>query len=523
MNARKATRAALAVLMLSGILSACSGKGADSSAANADPSKPGASTNAADQKKLDPVTLKIMVPGDRPKDFNTVIQEAEKRMANTLNVKLDVVFVPWADLAQKTQVTLSSGEAIDLIFDAPWLHITQQIAAGSYAPLDDLLKKYGPNIIKNRPQQMWDANKFGGKIMGIPNGNSFLQGRVYYVRKDLREQLGMAPIKTYDDLIKFAYAVKEKVPNMTPIIPAGQDVTQGLSEGAFRHYWSDNKENIAPSPALSESLILYTKNNDGKVYNLFDQMEPMVWSWIQNARKLYQDKIISPDVLAIKDQTEPAKQGKAAIIPQNNFGVSNDIQQAVKSGNPKAEFEAVTFMNQDKGKLLTNSLQYNFIAVPVVSKNKERAIQFLDWANQKENYDLLAYGIKDKNWQAIGDDQYKFIGDGYKWFPYVWIWNPTMDRQDASQDEATKKLNKWTADASNFTVDKLSGFTFDNAAVTNEISQYVSIEAKYYAALFNGVVDPDSYWAKFKAEAAPLAKKIQLEEQKQIDAFLKKK
>lgn len=516
MRAKKGIVVALTLLLLVSMLAACSGnKNVEPSAAtNAD----GASSG--EQAKLDPVTLKIMVPGDRPKDFDAVLAEAEKRMANTINVKLDVVFVPWADLAQKTQVTLSSGEAIDLIFDAPWLHLTQQIAAGSYEPLDDLLKQYGPNVLKNRPQEMWDANKFDGKIMGIPNGITFVQGRVYYVRKDLREQLGIAPIKTYDDLIKFAYAVKEKVPNVTPMVPAGQDVKKGLSEGAFRHYWADNTENITPSPALSESLILYTKNNDGKIYNLFDQMEPMVWSWIENAHKLYQDKIISQDVLAIKDESELAKQGKVAILPNNEFGVKSDIQQALKSVNPDAEFEAVTLMNQEKGAILTNALQYNFISVPSVSKHKERAIQFLDWANQKDNYDLLAYGIKDQNWEAIGDDQYKFIGSGYTWFPYVWIWNPTTDRQDAAQDDLTKQLNQWGADVTNFTMDKLAGFTFDNTAVVNEISQYVSIESKYYTALFNGVVAPDEHWAKFKAEAAPLAKKIQTEMQKQIDAFL---
>ncbi|MFF2091383.1 DUF3502 domain-containing protein [Paenibacillus sp. NPDC058174] len=516
MRMKKGIAAILSIIMLVGLLAACSGK-TENNAPSASPdgtAAPEAST------KLDPVTLKIMIPGDRPRDFDAVVAEAEKRMAGTLNVKLDVVFVPWADLAQKTQVTLSSGENIDLIFDAPWLHITQQIAAGSYAPLDDLLQQYGPNILKNRPQAMWDANKFDGKIMGIPNGITFVQGRVYYVRKDIREKLGIAPIQTYDDLMKFAYAVKEKVPNMTPMIPAGQDVTKGLSEASFRHYWKDNTANITPSPALSESLVLYTKNNDGKVYNLFDEMEPMVWSWIENARKLYQDKIIHPDVLAIKDTGELAKQGKAAIIPNNDFGVKNDVQQALKSVDPNAEFEAVTLMNLDKGAVLTNALQYNFISVPAVSKNKERAIQFLDWANQKENYDLLAYGVEGKNWEAVGDDQYKFLNDGYTWFPFAWIWNPATDRQDAGQDDVTKQLNQWGADVNNFTLDKLAGFTFNNTAVVNEISQYTSIEAKYYTAMFNGVVEPNEYWAKFKAEAAPLAKKIQNELQNQIDTFL---
>jgi putative aldouronate transport system substrate-binding protein len=515
MNIRKGMAGTMALLLTTSMLAACSSNGGTDAPA----ASPG-STAATQEGKLDPVTLKIMIPGDRPRDFDTVITEAEKRMADSLNVKLDVVFVPFADLAQKTQVTLSSGEPIDLIFDAPWLHITQQIAAGSYAQLDDLLQQYGPNILKNRPQEMWDANKFDDKIMAIPNGVTFVQGRVYYVRKDLREQLGIAPIETYDDLIKFAYAVKENMPDIVPLLPSGQDVSKGLSEGAYRRYWKENVDNVMPSPVLPESLVLYTKNNDGKIYNLFEEMEPSVWSWIENSRKLYQDQIISQDVLAIKEVLEPAKQGRVAIIPSNEFGVGTDTQQALKSVNPEAEFEAVTFMNEEKGSILTNALQYNFISVPAVSKNKERAIQFLDWANQKENYDLLAYGIEGTNWEAVGDNQYKVLSDGYAWFPYAWIWNPTLDRQDAAQDEETSRLDAWSADVSNFTMDVLAGFTFDSAPVVNEISQYVSIEAKYYTAIFNGVVDPDDYWDRFKTEAAPLAKKIQTELQSQIDAFL---
>ena len=60
--------------------------------------------------ELDPVTLKIVLPGDRPADMDKVIQEAEKRMADTINVKLDIGIVPFSDLAQKTQVMLASGE-----------------------------------------------------------------------------------------------------------------------------------------------------------------------------------------------------------------------------------------------------------------------------------------------------------------------------------------------------------------------------------------------------------------------------
>ncbi|NOU73019.1 extracellular solute-binding protein [Paenibacillus sp. LMG 31458] len=509
----------LVTLMATMLLSACSGKNNETESAS--PSG-GASPAAKTNQKLQQVTLKIMIPGDRPARMDAIIAEAEKRMADTLNVKLNITFVPWADLAQKTQLTLASGESIDLIFDAPWLHLSQQIAAGSYEPLEGLLDKYGPNIVKARPQQMWDANKFSGKIYGIPLGASHFQGRGYYVRKDIREKLGIAPIKTYDDLIKFAYAVKEKVPGITPLLPAGQDGLKDMSEAVFRRFF-DTKTHLSPSPVLTQSLVLYTKNNDGKVHNLFDEIDPTIWSWIKNARKLYQDGIIGKDVLAVKDLSQPAKEGKVAIFDQNNFGIAPDIQSAVKQNDPNAEFESVTFFDATPKANISNFQQWNFISVPVVSKNKERAIQFLDWANQKDNYDLLTYGIKGEDWEPVGDDQYKSMSKGYAWFPFAWIMNPLFDRLDANQDPETQNYNKYTKVADNFTTDILTGFTFDNTPVANEIAQYNTIESKYYTAIMNGVVDPDSNWLQFKTAASGLAKKIQTEEQKQIDAFLSKK
>lgn len=66
-------------------------------------------------EQLEPVTLKIILPGDRPADMNMVIAEAEKRMEGTLNVKLDVVFYPFSDMKQKMETALAAGEEIDCI------------------------------------------------------------------------------------------------------------------------------------------------------------------------------------------------------------------------------------------------------------------------------------------------------------------------------------------------------------------------------------------------------------------------
>lgn len=509
----------LSLCLLTVILAACSqkdnGNNASSSPAASSSASPSASASATPEK-LDPVKLKIMIPGDRPKDFDTVVAEAEKGMADTLNVKLDVVFIPWADLAQKTQVTLSSGEDVDLIFEAPWLHMSQMIAADYYEPLDDLLKQYGPNIISTRSEQMINANKFNGKIMAVPLGNSFYQGRVYYVRKDIREELGVPEIKSYEDLIKFAYLVKEKKPDVTPLIAKDAGMTWAQFRKVFDY------ETTIKDTQLGTDGVLYHKNNDGKVYNMFYEKDPTFWSWITDARKLYTDKLMYQDVLSVKDYRELYKAGKIAIMNTNDFGVLSDIQSAVKQ-SVGGEVEAVTFFSTEKGANVTDFKVWNFLALTSVSKNKERAIQFLDWASQKDNYDLLAYGIQGQNWEPVGDDKYKKLNDGYPWFPFAWIWNPQNDRFDEALGDETIALNKFTGVADNFTSDILTGFTFDSAPVANEIAQFNSIRDKYMNSLGNGVVDPETTFEKFKSEASGVAKKIQEEMQKQIDAFLASK
>ncbi|GGD59172.1 ABC transporter substrate-binding protein [Paenibacillus nasutitermitis] len=473
----------------------------------------------SDSKQLDPVTLKIMLPGDQPKDYEAVKAEIEKRLADTLNVKIDITYVPWSDLATKTQVTLAAGEPYDLIYDAPWLHMNQMIAAGYYEPLDELIEKYGETIVKTRPQKMWDANKFNGKIMGVPLGIFMVQGHSYLIRKDLREQLSLPPIKTYEDLIKYAYAVKEKFPEISPITPAGSDAEKGYSWAAFRQ--NDATDQIRPTHADANSMVLYYKNNDGKVYNMFDQKDPLIWSWITEARKLYQDKIINQDVMSIKDWNGEFIAGKSAVIASRSF-IYEYWQHALLQKNvAEGTMENVKLLDITPKKNIINFQMDNFISVPAVSKNKERAIQFLNWANEKENYDLIEHGIPGEEWEAVGDDKYKDLTtDSHGIASFSLIWNPVHERFPETDDEETIAYKKFVGDGDNFTADILTGFSFNGEPVKNELAQYSAIQSKYYASLLNGVVDPDTYWTKFQGEAAGALKKIQVELQKQIDSFL---
>ncbi|WP_373229791.1 extracellular solute-binding protein [Cohnella sp.] len=507
---RKGLMLMAASLMLAGTLAGCgSNEAASSETGKSNAAEPSASAASTDAK-LDPVTLKIMFPGDPPADWSEVKGEMETRLADSLNVKLNVVFIPWADVLQKRQVALSSAEDYDLIWDN---RPEQSIAAGLYEPLDELIEKYGPDIKSNRSPQLMEANKVNGKLYAVPLEVNFIRPWTFVIRKDIREKLGIEPIKSYDDLIKFMYAVKEKVPEVTPFIANGSEHV-GLRLASML----DPNANLA---AVLNYPGLYTKGNDGKVYNIFDDMDPMIMKNFEQNHKFYQDGIFAKDALLLKNGE--FTKGKAAVSTFFDFGVNLGTRTGLDKSVPGATAEAFSLFDPSM-KLSSTYKAGNHIAVPVVSKNKERAIQFVNWLNQKDNYDLLAYGIKGKNWEDAGEGLYKpIIEKPYGGIPFAWGWNPALDRIDASLPEDVIKLNKWQRDPDNFTTDILSGFTFDPSPVSNEVAQLSNAGKEYYEPIVLGLVEPTEGLVKLKEKTYENVKKIQTEYQKQLDAFLASK
>ncbi|MFF2019762.1 extracellular solute-binding protein [Paenibacillus sp. NPDC058177] len=502
----------VALLGVAVTLSGCSGAGGDASAPSDSAGNGGES--------LEPVTLEVVIPGAKGANFNEVLAEVNKRLQAEINTQVKFTVIDFADLSQKTNVMLASGEKVDLIFDAPWLHLETMAAQGYYEELSELLDKYGPNVKKTRPQQMWDANKINGNIYGVPLGSAYTQQRSVFIRKDLREQLNLPPVKTYEDLKAYLYAVRDSNSGITPLLAGADDVTYSWVNWLIR---DDTSVNIRPTNFAGASLMLYYKGNDGQVYNFFETKEPKIWSNIQDVRKLFVDKVMSQDVLTNKSGPgEMQLQNKVAATPQMVFGVPKSYNDQLKQVVPNGELEAVRLFDMTAGKNLSNFKMDNFISIVKTSKHKDRAMMFLDWANRQENYDLLEHGIEGVNWKPVGEHQYETLNNDGGIVSFQLILNPTLEREWVGTDAETQEYSQFITQADNFTKDVMTGFTFDPTPVKNEVAQFSTIQAKYYSGLFNGALEPDDYFAKFKGEGEAVLKKIQNELQSQVDAFLAK-
>jgi len=480
---------------------------------------------AGTQEAAGATKLVVVQPSEKTAIFDDLLPVIEQKLAaDGLNLKLDVIFVPWSDLATKTQVMLAGQDNIDLIFDAPWLHMNQMIAQGYYQELTPLLNTYGANILRTRPKEMWDANKFNGKVMGIPLGLYFQQPHGWVVRADLRKKLGFSPLKTYDDIVKYAYAVKKDNPKMFPFAFDGNYSNVQYSFVNWKML-DDSDTNIRFTHALPASLMLYYKNNDGKVHNLFTELDPKLDASLKQARKYYQDGLFNPDILSIKEpRVDFYDTGKAAVGPIRLFSNIHNGEWLRNLAALGGESEPVVLATKTKGKAVANFVMDNFICLTTISKNKEKAVQFLDWVNKNtDNYNLIEHGVKGKDWDLVGTDKWKNItGAEFGWQAYCLSWNPMYNLFPAEDDDNAIAMQKLIAQSSYFVKDVTAGFSFNSEPVKNEIAQYQGIEGKYYPALMNGVLDPATTLAQFKSEAGATLKKIQDELQKQVNDFIAK-
>lgn len=462
----------------------------------------------------DAVTLKILLPGDRPAQMDDIITEAEQRMAaEGLNIKLNVVFIPWSDLGN-IALQIAAGEEIDLAFTAPWLTMIQDVSQEYYLPLDALLQEYGPNILSARSQLMWDQNRFGGVIYAIPLRGANSGGKSYQVRRDIREALGVEPIQTMEDLEEFLYAVKEAYPDMVPM-------GSGPDGPAIHFMMHDFDTSIRPAGSQL-NYTLYFTNNDGVVHNMFDEPFSKWFEYIDLVAKWRKDGLLPQEMLPTGDSTYSLAAGNIAVSPTNDFGwTTQDLLDVEAVGGT---LEWFTFYDQSKQPVrdFGTATTGNYIAVPYTSKHPEQAIQFLNWANVKENYDLLAYGIEGVNWEAVGETEYRPNPDNnYRWYPYAWVWNPTQDRLNADAAPDANDWNRWASNADNFEMNILAEFQLNNANVEAEVAQLNALFDQYFMPLSYGVVDDvEAWWGEYETQAAPLARKVQAEYQNQIDAYL---
>jgi putative aldouronate transport system substrate-binding protein len=422
--------------------------------------------------------------GSQEEELPLVLAEFNKMLKADINAEFRVQTVGWGDRTSKFPLLFASGEPFDIVYVSAWHFFQDEAPKGTFLPLDDLLAKYAPNILKDTPKEYWDSVTYNGKIYAIPQITSALDAKGIFYREDLRKKYGAAPIKTIEDWVAFMKVIAANDPTVAPFydLPTG---------------------NVLDLYHAPNDIIYYGKLRstvyriaDGKQFHNLTEL-PEYEKYVNFARQMYTQGLFPRNALANKTAARDFfKAGGAASVVLNFPNVITDQGQLLDS-QPSWE---VGFLPLDyDSRMNPESPINNAIAIYRGSKNPERAMMMMELIRSKRPYfQLLANGIEGRHYINIGDNRWDFpagknannVGytGAFSWWGFLkgdFVLNGAKDWKFAVD------LQKEYMESPRFLPYRvMDSFILDTASIQAELAALANVEAQYKVPLDWGVVDP---------------------------------
>ena len=258
-------------------------------------------------------------------------------------------------------------------------------------PLDDLLAKYGPNLLANVEAAHWELAKTDGQIWFIPNVQ-FASKTVLWYRQDWLDAIGYTtPPKTIDDFEVMLRKLKEENPgradNFYPLV----------AEHPYYLNWGFMNSFTGTCPTYLETDGTIKPSYLHTNYKLY--LETMA-RWVK-------DGLLNPDQPTMNNNT------MTDLLTREQSGVwsgwfTNSKQDLLQTANPAS---VVNYMEYPVGPSGTSgAMAVNIFSGggPVIMKHtsdaaKQKIIEMLDWFNTEEGQLFNWYGIEGKHWVMEGD------------------------------------------------------------------------------------------------------------------------
>lgn len=510
----------IVLTLMAGLFAAC---GSSGNQGNPEATTSKTAGDSSSAKALEPVKLKILTGGDQPEqpDAPMVADEIEKQTKDGINVQIEVQTYAWGDYINRVKTMAAAGDPFDIYLSFQG-ELRGNIDRKQCISLNDLIDKYGEDIKKVTPEDLWGDMTINGNIYGVPSNYPFVGDLAILVRGDLREKYGIPEIKDMATFEKYLDAVTKNEKGMVGLTAKeGRQIYQmnlAMTGGKWQQLYG---QNILGNDFVNIAYVDSSKK-PYKIENFFtsDIAKQMIdWN-----RKAYKNGWIAKDVLTIKDENTLFASGKSAALG-NDLWTIGSLAPVMEKNIPGCKVEAVTFFDYGNAQRFTKD--NNFAQISGTSKNPERAMMFLNWIRQsKDNYDLYMYGIKGKHWEPVGDDKFK-LPEGVDaanrtYNPTPW-WTRTM-QYDRVDENANAEFLKMFQNALNckYTTPDIISYSFDSSPVKTQWAQLQTVVLEKWLPVFWGIKDSDvDYNEAVEALNKAGQEQVLTEMQKQLDEWAK--
>ncbi len=290
---------------------------------------------------------------------------------------------------EQLNLLISSGDLPDLIACSSNAKVTTLSDADLSWPLQELIDQYVPSWQVPEVEKKLNAyfskdgqyymlkNEFNTaeEIKAATNlGTNFGQ---FHMRDDIYKALGSPKLENKDDFFALMGLVKEKYPDMQPIVFNPREYTAFGSLVGFD-----------PVRPLDE--------NDNLVMNISD---PNYRQMLKVINELYRAGYIDQENFAYNDEEQAFQNFYAGNVFMVTYFAGNDEQRftsKVASAVPGAVVVQVPLLEKWAYTIPVSGWAALFITKDCTDPG--RAIQMLYWAKQKDNSISLTYGVKGTDW-----------------------------------------------------------------------------------------------------------------------------
>ncbi|WP_405079096.1 extracellular solute-binding protein [Paenibacillus chitinolyticus] len=318
-----------------------------------------------------------------------IFKEIEKKTG----VSVDFQIVSQEGLTEKRQIMIATNSVTDFI-QVSTQEGREHGPDKVFLNLKDYLDK-APNLkafYDKYPEAKAVASGADGGIYTVPVIEGDAEGKgfnfIWYTRKDLMDKYGLKPPATLDEFYRFLKAYKEKEPNSYPLIPNAIVGDTGLYTVFGRAFTGiQGFFNIDPTTDKYAFAPYHKGYKDSLVF----------------LNKLYTEKLLDPEysLLTQAQWEERILKGKSLVTYFWKADLESLTDKGRKAGTPAFELDAIPQFAADGIK------NYQFSrpvigavgrAISAKVKDKERAVQFLDYLVSEEGSNYLSLGIEGKTY-----------------------------------------------------------------------------------------------------------------------------
>jgi len=429
--------------------------------------------------------ITILYPGEETDELANFLNGAfAERVQAELNMKINFVWLSWADYWDQKQLMFAANDPIDLYWDG-LSNLPEIVNRKEAQPLDELIAKCWPEAMKDiMPDSQMAGGKVAGITYGIPSAYTASSGMFQQIvlRQDLLEAVGMTEVTTPDDLYEFALRVQEQFPEF-------KGPADAIYKPLARYFGEEQYFTL-----FNDYMVVFGEESKA-AYNFAatDAFKKVA----EFNREMFLDGLYSDDVAIKYNERDSRMQTGLYLWVEGSVGKDQEIGGSVKTADPDAVL-ASYLLAPEKPRYI-NAAGGEVLCIPHSAKNPEGALKFLAWLwGSQENYMFCLYGEEGKDWELNEDGRLVLLsntarGDGYF---YEWMfrnYNYKVFAEGVS-DAYIEEYMHWDDEA---IASAMLGFAFDNTGfeaienackeawknVTPILYGYVDFETSYPAAM----------------------------------------